>query len=116
MTAAKHASPEETIQTVYGRVFDENNQNWMKGLMHNRVFLQCQRDYANDILQARGHIFLNEIYDMLAMPRSSAGALVGWIKGSGDNHVDFGAMEMDAAGRIALEFNVDGVIYDRIEG
>jgi len=51
------------------------------------------------------------------MKRSSAGALVGWVKGSksGDSHVDFGPMDVDPAGRIALEFNVDGVIYDRIE-
>lgn len=116
MTAAKHASPEETLPTVYGRVFDKNNKNWHTTVSYNKVFLQCQLNYANDVLKARGHIFLNEIYDMLAMPRSSAGALVGWIKGSGDNYVDFGAMEMDPAGRVALEFNVDGVIYDRIEG
>jgi hypothetical protein len=115
MTAAKHASPEESFQTVYGRVFDENNQNWQNRPEYNKVFVQCQMNWANDKLQARGHIFLNEIYDSLSMPRSSAGALVGWVKGSGDSYVDFGPMDMDEAGRIALEFNVDGVIYDKIE-
>jgi len=115
MTAAKHASTEESIPTVYGRIFDEHNKNWMNNPMDNKIFVQCQMDWANDRLQARGHIFLNEVYDSLGIQRSSAGALVGWVKNSGDGYVDFGDMEMDEAGRIALEFNVDGVIYDMIE-
>jgi hypothetical protein len=69
------------------------------------------------MLHARGHIFLNEIYDLLGIPRSEAGQVVGWFAGKGDDFVDFGIFE---AGQrdfvngvektILLDFNVDGVI------
>jgi len=115
MTAAKHASTEESIPTVYGRIFDENNIYWQENESHNKIYVQCQMNYANDKLRARGHIFLNEIYDILGFERSSAGALVGWLVQDNEIPViDFGDMIADENGRIALEFNVDGVIYDKI--
>jgi hypothetical protein len=76
------------------------------------------------MLKARGHLFLNEVYDSLGMPRSEAGAVVGWIMGAGDDYVNFGVLiDNDmcivdffyADDEILLDFNVDGVIFDKIE-
>lgn len=100
-------------------IFDENSVCWSPTPEYNRVFLQCQQNYANDLLRARGHIFLNEIHDMLGVPRTGNGAVCGWI----DNPVDFGIFNQDGIKRdlltddgvIHLEFNVDGVIYDKID-
>ena len=52
---------------------------------------------------------------MLGFPRTKAGAIVGWAKGNGDTHVDFGMHggNCDELG-ILLDFNVSGVIYDCI--
>jgi hypothetical protein len=76
------------------------------------------------MLQARGHVFLNEVYDALGIPRSQAGAVVGWVRGQGDGYIDFGLFnsENDRARdfvngyerSILLDFNVNGVIYDLI--
>lgn len=106
----------------YARFFEESNRNWQKNAELNRLFIQCQQNYANDILRARGHVFLNEVYDMLGLEHSQAGAVVGWIIGDhGDNYIDFGIF--DAANssfingwerNVILDFNVDGVIYDKI--
>ena len=41
-------------------------------------------------------MFLNEVYDMLWIPRSKAGAVVGWIlsaNGETDNFVNFGVFD-----------------------
>lgn len=110
--------------SVYARFFDETSRNWNRQHGYNQIFLQAQQNYANDLLRARGHVFLNEVYDMLGLDRSKEGAVVGWVRGNGDDFVDFGVFEGDewSAMRfvngdersILLDFNVDGVIYDKI--
>lgn len=107
----------------YGVIFDETNNNWSADEDLSMLHLKCQQQYANDILHTRGHIFLNEVYKMLGFPHTPAGAVTGWVKGNGDDFVDFnifkGTFEgEDEKGRTvtkwALDFNVDGVMYDKI--
>jgi len=109
--------------SIYARLFDQTNKNWTPEHMHNSYFVQCQQRYANDLLNARGHIFLNEVYKMLGMPESREGCIVGWLKGgNGDGFVDFGVFSGDeltgfdfASGdekSVWLDFNVDGPIWD----
>lgn len=115
-----------TQYSDYARFFDELNPNYEKDAEFNMMFLRSRQQYANDLLQSRGHLFLNEVYDMLDIPRSKAGAVVGWIYNSenGDNYVDFGLTDVRRKGvrefvngyerAILLDFNVDGVIWDLI--
>lgn len=106
----------------YARFFDEASPNWQKDAELNRLFVTCQQNYANHLLQARGHIFLNEVYDMLGIDRCQAGQVVGWVIGhDGDNYIDFGVFTAANAQfvngwerSVLLDFNVDGVIYDKI--
>lgn len=109
----------------YARFFDETNDNWSKSPGQNALFVKCQQNWANDLLNGRGHIFLNEVYDALGLPRSAEGQMVGWIKnGDGDGFVDFGIYDLDNARsrdfvngyerNVLLDFNVDGVIYNLI--
>lgn len=110
--------------SVYARFFDESSAQWNHSAEHNLIFLKCQQNFANDLLRARGHLFLNEVYDMLGIPRSGAGAIVGWRIGLGDDFVDFGIFEYGKhkvrdfvngyEPAILLDFNVDGIIYDKI--
>jgi Family of unknown function (DUF6353) len=116
------------IPSIYARFFDPLSPEWNKEPEYNLIFLQCQQTYANDLLRARGHLFLNEVYDSLGIPRSKAGSVVGWIITNGqvaDAFVDFGIWAGDdhnvrdfvngREGAILLDFNVDGVIYDKID-
>lgn len=109
----------------YARFFDESSVYWQKGAEYNAIFLKRQQAAANDMLHIRGHIFLNEVYDMLGIPRSQLGSVVGWVyNGDGDNYVDFGMTDINREKvrdfvngyerSILLDFNVDGVIYDKI--
>jgi Family of unknown function (DUF6353) len=106
----------------YARFFEPSNRNWQNDMELNRIFIQLQQNYANHLLKARGHVFLNEVYDSLGLDRSQAGAVVGWVSdGEGDCYVDFGLF--DAANihfingnsrGCLLDFNVDGIVYDKI--
>lgn len=112
--------------SIYARFFDEYSQSWKPNPDYNRAFLASQQAYWNNMLQMRGHVFLNEVYDALGLERSKAGAVVGWVMTKdrqGDNFVDFGIFRGDERSRsfinglegsIFLDFNVDGVIYDKI--
>jgi len=108
--------------SAYARFFDEASPHWEKNAEFNRLYVQCQQNYANEKLRAQGHLFLNEVYDMLGIDRSQAGAVVGWVIGkNGDNYIDFGMYEAVNSQfingwerSILLDFNVDGVIYDKI--
>ena len=111
--------------SVYAKFFDEYSAQWSKTPEYNLIFVRCQQNYANDLLKARGHLFLNEVYDMLGIERTSAGSVVGWVMSEdGDNFVDFGIYDFGSEKSrefvngqersILLDFNVDGVIYDRI--
>ena len=107
----------------YGVIFDSTNNNWSADEDLSMLHLKCQQQYANDILQTRGHIFLNEVYKMLGFPHTPAGAVTGWVKGNGDDFIDFNIYDgmfegEDSNGRTvtkwALDFNVDGVMWDKI--
>lgn len=111
----------------YSVLFDESNKNWDKENMYNQMFLRSMQNWANDLLNARGHLFLNEVYDMLGFPRITAGQVVGWVKNNpngGDGYVDFGVLTGDVFSaqrfingderNVWLDFNVDGVVHDLI--
>lgn len=106
----------------YAVFFDEANPNWKPNAEFNRLFIQCQQNYFNQQLYARGHVFLNEVYDALGINRTRAGQVVGWIlSGDGDNFIDFGIFEAHNADfvnahepSIILDFNVDGAILDNV--
>lgn len=108
----------------YARFFDETSTEWSKNPEYNKTTVITVQNHVNDLLDIRGHVFLNEVYDMLGMDRSTPGAVVGWVKGCGDGYIDFGLKNyehnkgfMNGYERSALlDFNVNGVIFDLIEG
>ena len=112
----------------YARFFDDGCDNWQKDSEHNLWYLKQQQNYANEKLKINGYLFLNEVYDMLGIPRTKAGQIVGWYYDekdpTRDNYVDFGIYDVTKEANrnfvngyertILLDFNVDGPIYDLI--
>lgn len=126
---------EKTIQvgsinehSEYARFFDEWCTGWQKDAELNLYFLRQQQNYANELLKAKGHVFLNQVYDMLGIKRTKAGQIVGWVYDESgeysDGHIDFGFYDLHNEGArdfvngrersILLDFNVDGNILDMI--
>ena len=112
----------------YARCFDDGCAGWDKDSEYNLMFLRHQQNHANELLRSNGYLFLNDVYDMLGIPRTRAGQVVGWIYDEknpiGDNYVDFGIYDITREKNrdfvngyersIWLDFNVDGNILDLI--
>ena len=108
----------------YARIYDWECPNWVKDAKYNLEFIKMQQQYANDLLNRQGYLFLNDVYRMLGFSVTKAGQIVGWIRGG---YVDFGIFNNeekmkdiingyydDYETSILLNFNVDGNILDLI--
>lgn len=122
----KMEKPDVHDISPYARWFDRDCDNHkIRDSVYNLYFLRCQQNYANDKLRSRGYLFLNEVYDMIGIPRTRVGQVVGWVYDErnpvGDNFVDFGIYEDRNAAfingyvdKVLLDFNVDGNILDAL--
>lgn len=124
--------PDGRYISEYAKFFDESCPDWQKSPENNLHFLRLQQAAANEKLKIQGHLFLNEVYDMIGLPRTKAGAVVGWLYPAErynslqlNGFVDFGIYDMWANAKradfvngyernILLDFNVDGCIYNYI--
>lgn len=113
------------MPSPYAIFFDKDSPQWRTDGTFNEFFLKAQQNHANDRLALIGHVFLNEVYDMLGVERTKEGAIVGWVKDHGDSFIDFdiynpyntpfsGPEGVATQESLLLDFNVDGVIYDII--
>ena len=112
----------------YARFFDVGCKGWDKDPEYNLLTLRSAQSYANEKLRSQGYLFLNDVYDMLGIPRTRAGQVVGWVYDEknpvGDNFVDFGIYDLyNEKARdfvngyertILLDFNVDGNVLEYI--
>lgn len=111
----------------YARIIaEESSTCWDPNEDYTSQNLAAVQLWANRRLERKGHLFLNEVFDQLGLSRTREGAVVGWLKnGDGDNYVSFG--DFDASiyrvpsddytrvdSNFIVDFNVDGVIWDRI--
>lgn len=109
------------LQSDYAVYFDSKSRNYETNPDYNRMFLKAQQAFANDKLQTRGHLFLNEVLDDLDLPRTPAGQIVGWTKDGPDGYVNFRIVEIEREtedGRhepaLLLDFNVEGNIWEKM--
>lgn len=102
----------EKAYSKYAKIFDESNINWNKDQEVNLMFIKQCKQRANDLLKKRGTVFLNEVYEMLGLPRTQEGCVVGWHYDEknpiGDNYIDFDLFNVSILNVIVLDFNVDG--------
>jgi len=114
----------------YVQWFDPSNKNYERSKRElNFLFLKNMQNWANDRLEARGYVYLNEVYSWLGIPEVPAGQVVGWLHRdlpeSKDGYIDFGwenpvnsqAKKQFLNGEtdgILLDFNVDGEINSKL--
>ena len=114
----------------YARFFQRPNYNFESDPHHNLFFLKAQQTYANQKLDAQGYLMLSDVYDALGFERTPDSCVVGWVKNNpngGDGYVSFGCWDDEnmekfydfVTGRedkILVDFNVDGIVYDLLDG
>jgi hypothetical protein len=110
--------------TPYTFVFDETASGWVRDAERNKFFLLRQQDYANELLKSKRKLFLNEVLELVGIPKCRMGQTVGWVYDEknpiGDNYIDFGIFDMRVEANrnfangleksVWLTFNVDGDI------
>lgn len=77
------------------------------------MILSSDEYFINDTCKYRGHVFLNEVYDKLNVPRTKAGQVMGWFydkKKDKTPPIEF-ILYIDGDAMM-LDFNVEGNIYD----
>lgn len=94
---------------VFVRFF-EDNKHWSDNPEYNRLFIQTQFNWLNDLLQARGYVFINDVYDALGVEKTQYGQLHGWKKGP----IEFGITHQVGSGRIWIRLNHEGNILDAL--
>ena len=116
------------LASPYAIIFDDGCKGWTKDPEVNKFTLLQVQNWANEKLQAKGYLFLNDVYEMLGIPKTKAGHHVGWVYDTkhpnGDNYVDFGLFDIYSERKAAfvngyernviVDFNVDGDIYDLV--
>lgn len=117
-----------TQYSPYAKFYDEACAGYEKDPEANLLFLRSQQAYANTKLKIDGYLFLNDVYEMLGIPKTEMGQVAGWIydekNPEADNYVDFDIYnpyrEANAnfvngyERNILLDFNCDGYIADKI--
>lgn len=122
------ADPVAMAASPYTFCFDETCSGWVRDAERNKFFLMRQQQHANELFKTKGHMFLNEVLDMIGIPRCRMGQVVGWVYDEnnpiGDNYIDFGIFDIrcEAARNFVncleksvwLTFNVDGDIINHL--
>lgn len=121
----ENIDPKEVLPDASCRFFDSSNPNWDPNPTFSMMWLRGVQNILNDALHTKGHLFLNEAYDALGFSHTAEGQVLGWLDtANGDGYVDLGLYDpnKDNVRRfvngkddsILLEFNHDGVIWDKI--
>lgn len=112
----------------FSRFFDESCTGWDKNPEYSLMFLTQQQNYANEKLKRQGFLFINDVYEMLGIPKCKEGQTHGWVYDEknpiGDNYIDFGIFNIHIEKNrdfvngyervIILDFNHDGNILKYI--
>lgn len=96
-------------------IFDESNPNFVPNNEHNIFFLNVAQNYLNDLLYARGYVFLNEVLDRLGIERRMIGQLAGWRKDA-SGFIEIKVTQTRYLGTDVKEYFLqiehDGLIFD----
>ena len=106
------------------KFFCESSIYWSEDPEENREFLLKVQNDMQKKFDRKGYLWLNDVYKALDIPETYAGSVCGWVKGFGDNHIDFGLYDMSREGIrrfvngyeavVLLDFNDDAYIADKI--
>ena len=97
----------------YAILFGEASSHWYPwDTRTNLEFIGAVEDRCNRRLKEEGCLYLNEVYEMLDVPKTKAGECVGWVKDSkyGDGFVALDIIGILNYKNFVVDFNVDGMI------
>ncbi len=129
---------QETVNiTIDGRklndtlyFFDTKNVNWKNSPEYNLSYVMAQQTFANQLLNSRGHVMLNDVLDGLGIDRTPEGAVLGWVldrqHAEGSKFIDLGIADAQSPNSrvfgsdgelgecVLLDIKTDGIVWDKI--
>ena len=113
------------VTNDYIKYFTRSNPYWDDTPDYVELFLRSQQNYANDRLKVDKVLTLNDVYDSLGFQKTKAGMVVGWVfdenNEDGDNFIEFNVHKVYIPNEYgeeelayAIDFNVDGNIYNKM--
>lgn len=101
-------------RSIYAREFNQSVASWTDDGKFNRAYLRTAQGYFNELLMARGYVFLRDVYERLGFLVTKESIVVGWYYDRKDpethNYIDFGLDGTEEGPNFMLDFNVDGDI------
>lgn len=97
-------------KNIYTYKFDDRSAHWSKCGEVNLHFLRMQQQYFNDLLNARGYVFLRDIYEALGFPVTKSILDAGWHVNGDDTdkrYICFGITNVSESSDYVLTFNAD---------
>lgn len=111
------------LENIHPVIIDVEGKDFCGNETAARKFVLSVQNMANDLLQARGHLFLNELYDMLGAKRIPQGNIVGWTRKTPKGEVgvvDLGVFTTDLDGKNAEKdiesFSGELWVYPEVQG
>jgi len=96
-------------------IFDENNPNFYPKDEYNVFFINSAQNYFNDLLNAQGFVFLNDLLKYLGIKPRMVGQIAGWTKDrTGYIHIEISRNENSK--ELSLKIEHDGVIIFDVLG
>lgn len=96
------------------RVFDSLNPNFSFDPEVNAMFLKMALQHCYVTLDIVGHVFLNEVFDMLGLARTAGGAVLGWSKDFERELPLWEYHDLEDQPGFSLTFNVDGSVLETL--
>ena len=114
-------------ESDYVKYFTRTNKFWEEDESYLMTFFKMVQCTMNDKLRSSKSkcLVLNQVYDALGFEMTKSGMVVGWIydleNPVGDNYIEFNIRKVYLPNEYggyekayAIDFNVDGNIYDRL--
>ena len=96
----------------YDLTFDHNNPNWTGTVEYNMLFVKQALNFSNEKLAARGYLFLNEVLEVLGLPKTREGQLVGWTRDNA-GPISYDWQPIGSTQNLSVKFHTDGVTIDK---
>lgn len=92
LTTRKKRPKTAYTKQINNQIFDCHSDRWQRYWLPEQVldFVQRVEREIQDLVRLNGHAFLNDAYDRLGLPRTTQGAVLGWIDCPKTNHNEKG--------------------------
>lgn len=121
VTKVVEVADPNVVKGQYTFCFDETSTLWVRDAERNKFALLRQQDYANELLKAKTTLSLNDVLELVGLPKCRYGQTVGWVYDKNKiKQIDFGIFDIYCEANrnfingleksIWLTFNVEGNI------